>query len=1015
MKSTEGKDIDLLRKQSISLPRTRVFIFMFTLVLLAAAEIVVALLSLTQNASASASTWSLQGPKSGAPGAPASPECGPLWATVPSANVDLSSNNDEFLGVAAVSSNDVWAVGESYGSSQAQIEHWNGTVWNISFASPGGGRLNAVAAVSSNDVWAVGYSDGTYIRTVIEHWNGTAWSLVPSPNPGTADELQGVAAVSSTDVWAVGRYGSDLYVTQPLMEHWDGTQWHVAVGPAEGASAALNSVSAKASYDVWAVGEYQDTSPGSYHTLTEHWSGTGWEVVSSPNPGPGSNSFTGVTMISSNDVWAVGSYDPGYYGTVTLTEHWNGAQWSPISSPNPGPELNSLSGVAAISTNNVRAVGTYEVNNTYHTLTEYWNGTQWYVVSSPNSGTGDDSLNAVAAVSGSDVWAVGAHFDPQTQERPIIEHWNGTHWSIVTSPLSTMVDNSISGLDAVSSNDVWAVGSYDYASVSQTLIEHWDGTQWSVVSSPNVGTSDNYLNAVTAISSNDVWAVGYYRRSDNGVTQTLTEHWDGTQWSEVPSYSVNVGTDNNYFTGVSAVSTNDVWVVGYYHHGSVDQTLTEHWSGTSWNPVSSLNVGTSNNQLSGVSAVSSNDVWAVGYYHTGVEDLTLIQHWNGSNWSLVPGANPSAYVNRLNGIEVVSSSDIWAVGDGNGTLTEHWDGTQWTAVDSPNVGTSVNNLHAVSATSSNDVWAVGDYNSDTDTQDSLILHWDGSTWSVVSSPSPGPNQSYLNGVAAISSSDVWAAGYYFDGNFDRTLTERYNLCQPTPTDSPTPIPSVTPIATDTAIADTPSATPTTMQFRDVPRNSPFYTYIECLVGRGIISGYPDGTFKPNNPITRGQLSKIVSNSAGYSEQHTTRTFQDVPTNSTFYQFIERLSSRGYLAGYTCGGAGEPCGPPANLPYFRPNADVTRGQTSKIVASAKGLPAPPSGEQTFQDVPANSTFWRWIEALATTGAIQGYACGGNGEQCVPPANLPYFRPGANVTRGQSTKIVGNTFFPDCSSQ
>ena len=73
-----------------------------------------------------------------------------------------------------------------------------------------------------------------------------------------------------------------------------------------------------------------------------------------------------------------------------------------------------------------------------------------------------------------------------------------------------------------------------------------------------------------------------------------------------------------------------------------------------------------------------------------------------------------------------------------------------------------------------------------------------------------------------------------------------------------------------------------------PRNSPFYTYIECLVGRGIISGYPDGTFKPNNPITRGQLSKIVSNSAGYTDQHTTQTFQDVPTNSTFYQFIERL-------------------------------------------------------------------------------------------------------------------------------
>jgi hypothetical protein len=204
----------------------------------------------------------------------------------------------------------------------------------------------------------------------------------------------------------------------------------------------------------------------------------------------------------------------------------------------------------------------------------------------------------------------------------------------------------------------------------------------------------------------------------------------------------------------------------------------------------------------------------------------------------------------------------------------------------------------------------------------------------------------------------------------------------------------------------------TIQFTDVLPGSTFYPFVHCLACLGIINGYTDGTFRPNNPVTRGQLSKIVSNAAGYAENHTGQTFEDVAVGSTFYLYIERLASRSIINGYACGGLGELCVPPTNRPYFRPNANVTRGQVSKIVAIAKGLPSPPSGQQTFQDVVEGSTFWQWIEALATTGAINGYPCG-NPEPCVPPQNRPYFRPGNNVTRGQASKIVSNTFFPGCS--
>jgi hypothetical protein len=183
--------------------------------------------------------------------------------------------------------------------------------------------------------------------------------------------------------------------------------------------------------------------------------------------------------------------------------------------------------------------------------------------------------------------------------------------------------------------------------------------------------------------------------------------------------------------------------------------------------------------------------------------------------------------------------------------------------------------------------------------------------------------------------------------------------------------------------------------------------------RGVLSGYPDGTFRPNNNITRGQIAKVVSNAAGFNEPMTGQTFEDVPPGATFYDFIERLASRGVMSGYRCGGAGEACVPPGNRPYFRPNATATRGQLAKIVSNAAGFNEPVSG-QTFEDVVPGSTFYDFIERLASRGVMNGYACGGLGQPCVPPGNRPYFRPNANVTRGQASKIVANTFFPGCST-
>jgi hypothetical protein len=259
----------------------------------------------------------------------------------------------------------------------------------------------------------------------------------------------------------------------------------------------------------------------------------------------------------------------------------------------------------------------------------------------------------------------------------------------------------------------------------------------------------------------------------------------------------------------------------------------------------------------------------------------------------------------------------------------------------------------------------------------------------------------LSGAISPNRAEAKTAASPLAGNLTET---------PTAESTSTPEETSTPASTDTPTPD-PTATSCPIQFSDVPSGSTFYAYARCLACRQIINGYSDGTFRPNTLVTRGQLSKIVSNAAGFTDPQPNQMFQDVPVGSTFQVYIGRLASRGYIGGYVCGLPGERCIPPDNLHYFRPNANATRGQIAKTVSNTAQFTDTPVG-QTFEDVPVGSVFYDYTERLVAHGVMGGYACGGYEEPCVAPYNRPYFRPFNNATRGQTSKIVANTFLPDC---
>jgi hypothetical protein len=158
-------------------------------------------------------------------------------------------------------------------------------------------------------------------------------------------------------------------------------------------------------------------------------------------------------------------------GPKTLIEHWNGTKWSQVPSPNPTGPIGEIDlfGVAATSASNAWAVGTYANSTTDKTLIEHWNGHAWTLVSSPNPSP-RNSLLAVAATSAGNVWAVGTRTSGTT-EQTLIVRWNGTAWKPVPSPSPGQV-NELTSVATTSATDVWAAGFFTTGTTSQVLAAH---------------------------------------------------------------------------------------------------------------------------------------------------------------------------------------------------------------------------------------------------------------------------------------------------------------------------------------------------------------------------------------------------------------------------------------------------------------------------------------------------------------------------------------------------------------
>jgi hypothetical protein len=324
------------------------------------------------------------------------------------------------------------------------------------------------------------------------------------------------------------------------------------------------------------------------------------------------------------------------------------------------------------------------------------------------------------------------------------------------------------------------------------------------VTGANPGAAYNAIgnNGMAALSSTDVWAVGGYGQTNAGPDLTLAMKWDGNAWTQVTTPNLGPGNDDLWgvaFVPGAAADISNVWSVGDYtdgggiEHAQALQLLTAN----TWTANQPANLGAGNNILFGVAAIAANNVWAVGNWRqsngnpTAIPPIpaspaqTLIGHWNGTAFTtvagpqVVPGTSPSS--DRLVSVSATGANDVWAVGRStfsgvSNTLILHYDGTTWSISPSPNPSTTSQTLYSVVAITPMLAYAAGDYTDVSGRHHTLIEKYDGTSWTQVASPDAIPGyDSYLFSLSALSATNIWAGGATYAPN--ASLTPSYTFAE----------------------------------------------------------------------------------------------------------------------------------------------------------------------------------------------------------------------------------------------
>jgi hypothetical protein len=700
----------------------------------------------------------------------------PLWKIQKTANHTVP--NGTVTAVSCPSTGACEAVGgyrNTSGAGAPLAESWNGAAWALQAAPlPAGANsadLTAVSCTAAASCEAVGAQAGSSGTTALaEAWNGSTWAVQPIPDPagGAAVDLTGISCASADNCEAVGNYNSST-IPAILAERWNGTSWSIQTTPDPGGTsyASLAAVSCPVANDCEAVGA------DSLGPFADVWNGTTWSAQSTPAPaGINSPLLEAVSCASAGFCQAVGYGVNGSRVFVALAETWNGTSWSGTLPPDPaGANLTELQGVSCFSASFCAADGYATGSGGFSLVGENWTGTSWAFeqIPEPAGAVTADVLGVSCAAA--TACEVTGDASVTANATPMADGWNGTAWSsqAPVAPIGA-TSNLFGAVSCTSASDCEAAGSYYNAAGSQvSLAEAWNGTAWKFQATPNPAKAATItLTGVSCVSASFCEASG----SKGNGSAAFAEKWNGTAWQ------LQTAPGKGPLAAVSCVSASFCAAVGTQATTSGTGPLAVKWNGTAWStqPLPAP-AGATLSAMTGVSCTSATSCEAVGTYN---EDIAFAAVWNGSVWKLQTVPAPAgAVATVLDGVSCPAAGACEAVGlqesnSSSGPLAEAWNGTAWSAQATPlPAGALSGTLAGVSCTSAGACTAAGYYDNASETELSLAEVWNGTAWSVQSTPNPTSSDDEFTGVSCGAAGACTAVGSAPDrgGSESATLAE----------------------------------------------------------------------------------------------------------------------------------------------------------------------------------------------------------------------------------------------------
>jgi len=693
-----------------------------------------------------------------------------------------------------------WAGAMPAGASAVSAGPASAAAWRVQptpNATMTGGQIQGISCSAATACTAVGSTSNAAGKAAVlaERWNGTTWKRQTTPElgktvPVSSPALTGVSCPAAAFCEAVGSYTVGN-TGIGLAESWNGTAWKRQTFPVPPGSAGVypEAMSCASASFCEAAGVYQVADQGPWVVFTARWNGTTWQLQHPPQPSGGlfPPHLDSVSCVSASFCEAGGSSqgafalrwngtkwtlqtlpaNAGLEGVSCLSASfceavsgddgatWNGTTWAAQAIPPPaGQSSADLSAVSCTTATFCAAVGDYDGHNGTLATAASWNGTTWNAQAAPSPAAGTEiTVNGVSCASATACEAGGSYLDGRNNDVALTESWTGTAWQLQPSGTPQVpAADGFAAVSCVSDSFCEAVGGRLDATGNDTaaLAERWNGTTWTLqrTASPVAASNGLRMNlaGVSCVSASFCEAVGTSSAASgggaeqwNGTTWTLqsvpgdaltavsctatdfclasgadgdAEVWNGTAWADQPT-----ATGFSSLSSVSCGSASACEAIGYGPETSED---AEGWNGTTWTPqVTPAPSGGSSLDLNGVTCPTTQFCQAAGwYFNSSNDEAPAADVWNGSTWVAHAPPLPAGVMTApLAGVACATADFCAAVGQqspaiSTSTLAEVWNGTSWSLRTTPNPAPGDSSLTAVSCDAAGTCTGVGVVNDD---------------------------------------------------------------------------------------------------------------------------------------------------------------------------------------------------------------------------------------------------------------------------------------------------------------